>query len=121
MIVHAGSDREHLLKNGQRPPERTRWQLPQPTDQAFLVHGAHLIENDVTDLALKPARHPEWVRVASSGKRGNNERLDVRVQFIGRHDDARPRFPDLAAACGIEAHQEDVAPAHRGRYHRQSA
>ena len=82
--------------------------------------GSDLIEHNVTNLVLEPARHSEWIRVASRGKRGHNEGLDVLVQLIGRHDNTGSCLPDLTATCGIETNQVYVASTYRCRYHFQS-
>ena len=101
--------REHLSKHAERLPKHKRRQGTETLDQPVAVHSPNLVEDNLTRLALKPAGHSERVRVATCGKRRDDESPQVSVQLIRRHHHAGPCLANLAPSGGVKVDQEHVS------------
>ena len=76
-----------------------RWrELSEFLDEAFPVNGPKLIEYDLPFNALESAVHACWIASSFGGHRGDNDRPDVVVHFIGRNDCAGSCLFDLVLA-----------------------
>lgn len=103
--------REHLVEYTQDLPQRWLRECAQPLRQAFLIDHADLVHDDVAVFSGEPTRHTEWVLVGACRERGDDERLEVRVQLVRGDNQARARLPFLTPTCRTELHEVDVAAA----------
>src|SRR5262245_22052400 len=78
------------------------------SEEPGLVHRPDLIQHDLALLALKLIGDPRRIFPPARRHRGNDHRLDMAIHFIGRDDQARAAFLDLAADGGIETDQEHI-------------
>lgn len=89
----------------------------QAFDQAALVHGPDLIQDDLAGLPFETKRHACGVRAAFRSHRGDNHGIDVMVHLVRGDDEAGPGLPNFTTLGRVEPDEKDVEP---GRYHVQS-
>jgi hypothetical protein len=75
-----------------------------------------LVRDDESASALKTARNSPWVSVPSGRHRRDNNRAQMVVQFIWRHDKTRPRLTNFAAPRRVELHQVNVTSRWHGGF-----
>jgi hypothetical protein len=87
-----------------------------------MIHGANLVENDMSGAPGKLARDAERVPMAPGREWSHDEGTDMGVELVGRDDRARSGLADLAAPPRIQVDQEDFAPTNGlRRYHCHSS
>ena len=77
-------------------------------EQSAAIHRADLVQNDQPLFASESARDARRIRFPLGRHRGDNDRLNMTVDFVGRNDKAGTRLPDFAADCGIKLYQIDI-------------
>lgn len=92
---------EHVLKALQYRNNSWALELAERLHQALHIDSAKLIERNDTRAALKAASRAPRIRASASGHGRNDDRAKVLVQFVRRHDHARPRLLDFTAQSRI--------------------
>lgn len=86
-------------------------------DQPTLVYSPDLIENYLAGFAFEANRNAGGVGPTFRRHRGDNDRVDMTIHFVGRDDEARAGFTDFSAFGRIKPHEEHIET---GGYHFQS-
>jgi|GEM_PF-3041845 len=100
---------KHRLQYVQSLKQSCLRQNSQPLHQSLSINSAKLIRDDMAILALKCTSDAEWIWMSSSRQRSNNESFHMGIEFVWRHDHARPHLSDLLAAGLIQSNQEDIS------------
>ena len=77
-------------------------------DEAHEVDGSQLIENNLGLFAAEFAAHAAWVWLALGSHRRDDDGVDVAIQLIRRHDDARARLLDIGPDRWIKIDQPNI-------------
>ena len=103
------SRRKHLLKSAENLRERCRGEVAEMTNETFTVHGAQLVDHDLASSAGKATRYAKGILPAARGERGDDDGQEMGIELIGRHDDTRSCFPNLAPAGWIERDEKYIS------------
>jgi len=103
-------EREHFLPGGVVD-------FTQPLYEACFVHGADLVQDDLSGFSLESDSNPRWILSALRGHGSNDHGADMSVHLVGRDDNAGSGFADFAAFGGIKANDLNLES---GYYHRHS-
>jgi hypothetical protein len=63
-----------------------------------------LVKHNVASPSGETARNAKGVGVAAGSHGGHDERIEIGVEVVRRHHDARARLPNLATPPGIEVY-----------------
>lgn len=107
--------RKHLPQHLQRARGGVVVELAHALHQPGLVHGADLVEDDLTFFSLEGERDAAGVVAAFAGHGGDDDGGDVVVHFVRRDDNAGPGFLYFVTPGGIEA--DEINLETRDRYH----
>ncbi len=95
----------------------------QPFDQADLVDGADLIENNLSGLPAKVNRQAGGIGPAFRRHWGDNHGVDVPIHFVRGNDETGASLSDFSAFGGIETNKMHLEAAdyhcHASRSHRE--
>src|ERR1022692_2611611 len=80
------SRREHFLQHVKHCGRGFRIEPSKSFEESYLVHGAKLVENNAALLALESTRQPKRRWLALGRHRGDDDGLQVMVQFVRRND-----------------------------------
>ena len=108
---------EHFVQKGEDFLRCGGVDFAQPFYQSVFVHGANLVQDDLSISSAKPHRNTGGIGMALSGHRRDDDSADMTVHFVGRDDQTRTGFADFAAFGGIES---DEVYLEAGCYHRHS-
>lgn len=109
MLVRGSLFGKHFLQTGQHGVHRFGRQRAQVLHQPLTIDGPQLIEDDVSGSALEAASDPPRIRASAGRHRRDDDRVEMRVQLVGRYDDARPRLLNLTAKGGVETDEVNVS------------
>jgi hypothetical protein len=107
---------EELLKRSQRCGDRLAIYRAQPSYQSPSVNRPNLFEQDKTKFAREVYGHAISRRPAPGRQRGNNDKIEIVVNFRRRNDHARTGFAQLPAFRGIKTREPNIPAS----YHVQS-
>ena len=84
--------------------------------ESLNIHSTKLVRGDKSASALETARNSPWISVPSGGHRRDDNRTQMVVQFIWRHDKTWPCLTNFATPSRIELHQVNVTSGWHGRF-----
>jgi len=76
--------------------------------QSRRVDRPNLVKSDEPGTALKAARDAPRVGLSARRHRRDHDRVQVAIQLVGRHDDARARLANLTPARWIEPNKVHI-------------
>ncbi len=80
-------------------------QVPKPSNKATDVNCPELIKHYMSFTAPKLARNAEWIGVTAGSQGSDKYRLQMLVEFIGRHYGTGACLANLATARGIQTYE----------------
>lgn len=105
-----GLVREHFGEYGQCGLADPFGDLSESPDQTHPVDRAQLVEDDLSGLALEPARYARRIDPALGCHRRDNHRGDMAIHLIRRHHEVRPSLLDFSADGGARIFGADGIP-----------
>ena len=100
---------EHLLQTVNDIAHRVRRQATEAFRKAFSVDGAKLVKRNEARSLLKTTENAPRIRLATSGQGRHDCRVQMLIELVRRHNDARACLSNFAAEGWIEPNEVNVA------------